>query len=426
MKNYSLFQIVIAAKKSSIYFAELLKDINPFDFKNELDLLQVLPITDHSKYWEAHQGPNTLMTEQPPHGILYKSGGSTGKPKYSYFTSEEWSAFTQTFGWGMTQNQFEDGDRVANLFYSGDLYASFIFIKDSLEKCNKKILQFPLSGSCSPESLAHDLLEFNINCLVGVPTSIINHLDWMQHHLPKALAPIEKIFYGGESMYPDQIKWIKNLIPHVQIHSVGYASVDAGLLGYCSTDCEIDEHRVFENSTLMEILDEETNELIHELNRPGKLLVTNLTRKLMPILRYPAGDRAVWLEPEGTPYRKFKLLGRSEEAARVGTVTVYFEDTRMMLQKIYGQQFTFQFQMRLEHHDQLDQLSLVVSKVPAEQEAAFRTRIETEFIKQKPAFAEALAKHLVHPLQIEFRDIFLFEQNTRTGKIKRLIDHRKS
>lgn len=425
MKNYSLFQIVIAAQKNSSYFAEKFKGIKPFDFKNEHELLKALPITDHTQYWEAHQNQGNLMTENPPHGILYKSGGSTGKPKYSYFTSEEWIAFTSYFGWGMGQNHFADGDKAANLFYSGDLYASFLFIKDSLDHCPKKVLQFPLSGSCSSESLANNILEFQINCLVGVPTSFLNHFEWMKKYSPQALKPLKKLFYGGESIYPDQIQWIQKLIPYVQIYSVGYASVDAGLLGYFSKDCKTDEHRVFENATLMEIIDEETDEVITDVGRPGKLLITNLTRKLMPILRYPVGDRAEWVEPPGTPYRKFKLLGRSEEAARVGTVSVYFEDLREILKKIYGTQNQLQFQMRLEHHDHKDQLTLVLSKVTPILQNQFAEQIEKALQQQKPAFMDATKKGQLHPLKLEWKEIYEFEQNTRTGKIKRIIDRRK-
>ena len=51
----------------------------------------------------------------------------------------------------------------------------------------------------------------------------------------------------------------------------------------------------------------------------------------MPIIRYPVGDNAVWIEPG----RKLRIIGRAEEGARVGPVTVYYDDMRLVLEKAF-------------------------------------------------------------------------------------------
>ena len=370
-----------------------------------------------------------LHSSESPDGIVYKSGGSTGAPKYSYFTSLEWQSFTEAFGWGISQGIIDNGDRLANLFYVGDLYASFIFITDSLmwiSPTNKKITQFPVAGATDSKAILKTLEEFNINVLVGVPSAILTLLEMYDHqkeNYPKI--KIDKILFGGESLYPDQLDAYRKILPKVTIASVGYASVDAGLLGYSSRDCLIGEHRPFDRASIIEIIDPETNEVIEEANRVGKVLVTNLTRKLMPIIRYPAGDMAMWVEPADTPYRKFKLMGRSDEAARVGTISVYFEDTRRLVMKTLPEISGLQFQMIISHYSGLDQLTLKIAGHNLMGDIRIAERVIDAFKKDKPVYQEVLHKKLIHPLKIEIVDMKEMESNSRTGKLKRVIDRRQ-
>lgn len=171
-------------------------------------------------------------------------------------------------------------------------------------------------------------------------------------------------------------------------------------------------------------MDPETLEVIRDKNVVGKVLLTNLTRKLMPIIRYPAGDLAMWIEDEDAPNRKFKLQGRSEEAARLGTLSVYFEDAREMIMKVLSATPGIQFQMILEHFDNLDQLTFKISGNELEKLKLFQEAILNAFILEKPGYLDILKKKLIHPLKVEFVPHKSLEANIRTGKLKRIIDRR--
>ena len=143
MKLYTLNEIVAKAQKASKYFQEEYKNINLANFKSANELLLAIPTTDHKKFWASHKFFSNPLTTEEAHGILFKSGGSTGHPKFSYYSAEEWDTFCKLFGWGIAQGILSEKDRVANMFYAGDLYASFIFIKDSFQAAPKKFLQLP-------------------------------------------------------------------------------------------------------------------------------------------------------------------------------------------------------------------------------------------------------------------------------------------
>ncbi|MBC7714698.1 MAG: hypothetical protein H7177_15235 [Rhizobacter sp.] len=414
MQKWLLKEIIEHAKKHSPYYRELYKNA-------KTDNLSDLPVIDQTNFWKSE-----VVTSTSPDGIVFKSGGSTGAPKYSYFTHLEWMAYTTSFGWGMSEGILDHGDRVGNLFYAGDLYASFLFIKDSLQFIpaeKKKITQFPIAGQTDHIQILKIIEEFGINTIVGVPSAILTMLEkYNKTRFPKL--KIEKILFGGEALYDDQHQALRNIFPDIKISSIGCASVDGGMIGYSSRDCANNEHRVYDDASIIEIVDPDTNEVITEKNILGKVLLTNLTRKLMPIIRYPAGDMAMWLEDEGVPNRKFKLQGRSEEAARLGTLSVYFEDTREMIIKSLSEISGIQFQMVLTHFDHKDELVLKIAGVNLSRGSGIEKRVLEAFSKDKTSYEELLKKNLIHPLKIEIVEQKTLENNSRTGKLKRIIDMR--
>lgn len=416
IQKWALEEIVEYAKKYSPFYKDLYANIN-------FTKISDLPVVEQDKFWKSK-----ILTNENSDGVVFKSGGSTGAPKYSYFTSLEWQSFTTAFGWGMAQGILENNDRVANMFYVGDLYASFLFIKDSLQAIpveSKKILHFPIAGATDFKQVLNTLEEFRINTIAGVPSAILTLFEHYQKDIKNyPNIKIEKLLFGGEALYPDQYEAIKAIFPDIKISSIGYASVDAGLLGFSDVDCLDGEHRVFDRANIIEIVDPDTYEVITETNRIGKVLVTNLTRKLMPIIRYPAGDLAAWIEDEGTPYRKFKLQGRSDEAARLGTISVYFEDIRSMVMNTLTEFTGLQFQMILNHFGQKDELVLRLAGHLLVPDSKIVDRVIEAFKKEKPVYQDVLSKKLIHPLRAEIVEMNQLETNLRTGKLKRVIDNR--
>jgi phenylacetate-CoA ligase len=423
MSSFTLSEIIEHARVHSPFYARLYRGIR----EHGADIrLQQLPIVDQSEFWAANSMENNqLLTGPIDGGVVYKSGGTTGSPKFSVFTKGEWDAFCSAFGWGMDRGGLKDGDRVANLFYAGELYASFLFITKSIELARARATNFPMTGASNPALIAKTVEEFRIDTLAGVPTTI---LAFAQHVTREGLKlpSVRRVLFGGESMYSDQRLVLAEAFPGVQVASIGYASVDAGLLGFADASCGPEEHRVFERETIIEIVDEDTGELIREQGRPGKVILTNLTRKLMPVIRYPAGDRAQWVEAEGTPCRKFALLGRSEEAARVGPVSLYYDDVRQVIQGLSEPKGIGAFQMLLTHEEGRDRLTIRIAVAdPRAVAASAAAGLEQALFAARPLFAQIVQSGKALPLRVEWLRLSELETNPRTGKLKRMVDSRR-
>jgi len=407
-------------RQHSPFYAKLYKDV-----ALGCEDISRYPIVNQKEFWEANENfGDGVLTEKHESGIVFKSGGTSGNPKYSYFTAKEWDDFTAVSGRGFRKNGVKKGDRIANLFYAGELYASFIYVTDLIKSADIGV-SYPIAGQTGISVIVAMLQKLKINVIAGVPTTVVNIVSYLQAH-PEIELNIELILFGGESLYNDQILEIKEVFKGVELNSILYASVDGGELGYFdASSCSNGEHRVFDESTIMEIVDEETNEVITEANRGGKLLVTNLNRKLMPLIRYPVGDMAMWTEEERTPDRKFQLLGRSQEGARIGPATLYVQDIMDVLKHFHQEVHILNFQIVITHMNQKDRalLRVVPSFEPSNKEELSK-KIIAYLYKQRTMFEELLTNNIIHPVCIEWCDADALESNARTGKTKRILDRR--
>lgn len=417
MKPLSLYELVNFAKTNSEFYRDLYHQVDLSHLK-----IEDLPLTELKEFWKSNQIKNNrVLTSPMTDAIVFKSGGTTGNPKFSVFSRQEWALFTSYFGKGMEKKAITPGDRIANLFYAGDLYSSFLFIHGSLERANQPSVNYPISGHVDYKHLAKLIQDHSINVLVGVPTTILNYAENFRKNNIQ-LPSVNKVAFGGESLYPDQRLFLKQVFPGVEIVSIGYASVDGGLLGYADESCEAEEHRCFSEATIMELIDD-NGKVINEVEKPGELYLTNLTRSLMPIIRYPAGDRAVWKEVPG-PNRKYKLLGRSEEAARVGPVSIYVEDISRILRKFQKPLGLQAFQMILEHNDSKDSLILRIAGTQGNSNPQLLQQILNDLHAERPTLLELTNKNFINPTQVEIVSFDQLETNPRTGKLKRVVDKR--
>ncbi|WP_213938869.1 AMP-binding protein [Pseudomonas sp. dw_612] len=355
--HFSLDQFVHYLREHSRFYNEHLKHLPSQGIS-----LNDIPVINGRDYWAgSHDLAHwPVLTAPVDNALVFKTGGSTSEGKLAVYTRHEWQSMVTTFGESLS-SLLSDGDRVANLFFAGDLCASFLFMHDSLAQTSVSISEFPFTGSIDFQELTSAIGEHRINVLAGVPAQLLKFAAYLIQH-QRVLSEVDTLLYAGESVFADQLERLARVFPNARIGSIGYASVDAGLMAGSDRDCALGEHRVFDQQTLLEIIDEHSGEIINECNRVGMLLVTHLGRRLMPLLRYPVGDRACWIEPIATPRRKLALRGRSvhSQRVRVGVMSLFTDEIQHIVQRVTQSD---QWQLRIERAGYKDRLS--VNWVPA-------------------------------------------------------------
>ncbi|MEQ2025780.1 phenylacetate--CoA ligase family protein [Xenorhabdus szentirmaii] len=406
----TLIDLFHHAREHSAYYKTLYSAVP------ETWTLKDLPLVTPSHFWAHSSDLQTwpVLTEQPEGGHVYKTGGSTSDGRLSVFSQQEWKDFICTFGQGIAR-QLKAGDRVANLFFAGDLYTSFIFIHGALSNAPLPIIEFPFTCKVEDELLINNIRLHNINVLAGVPVQLIR----LAHHLKdtgQILPMVETILYGGESLFDAQSAIIRQVFPNAHLGSIGCASVDAGLIGFADPECRAGEHRVFDDSTIVEILDETTHQPVTTPGQRGLLVVTNLQRRLMPVLRYPTGDLACWCEPE-QPHRKFALQGRATQGYRIrfGTLSLFPDDLAAELSQ---HSELLAWQLELSQKTGQDKLRLLVSSLQTVDLSKIRHSVLTAFPN--------LGKGDMHQDMLEVVQINVDGMHThpRSGKLQRVVDLR--
>jgi phenylacetate-CoA ligase len=166
----------------------------------------------------------------------------------------------------------------------------------------------------------------------------------------------------------------------------------------------------------MELIDPNTGEVIREANHPGQIYVTALYRLLMPVIRYPSGDMGQYTEPEGTPDRKFMLLGRGGAVARVAFVTIHPEDVSRTLDNL-GAQYDG-FQLVITRDEKRDGLIIRIasnSELPS---------FTAKLYEQSPLLKDTVEKSIISAPLIEYCSLEELEYNKRTGKLLPILDKR--
>ncbi|MFE6834932.1 phenylacetate--CoA ligase family protein [Streptomyces sp. NPDC057705] len=419
MSAQQLSDLIRFARHNSPFYRDLYASLPP-----HADHLTDLPVVDQQEFWAANTlHDSRVLTGPLSEATVYKTGGTTGSPKFSVYTRDEWRTFVTSFGQGLVDTGLRPGHRVADLFYAGELYASFLFVLDSLAHAPVDNVRLPIGGGAPPETTIPTLRDLAAQVLAGTPTTLCRLAEQVVSTGVR-LDSVELLLFGGEALFDDQRRLLATAFPRAEARSVGYASVDAGLLGRPVPGPDARVHRAFTPYSVVEILDDSTDEPVTEPGRPGRVVVTSLFRRLMPIIRYPAGDRAEWT---GTGPGHFRILGRAEEGVRVGPVSLYTQDAQDAVTAADTAGQVVGMQLVVRRWDGRDGLVLRLATAPGDpghgrEQLAGAVVAELEAVR--PLYPESVRAGFVHPLSVEWarhRDLAV---NPRSGKLVRVLDER--
>ncbi|MET9607821.1 phenylacetate--CoA ligase family protein [Streptomyces sp. NPDC006512] len=424
MSALQLSDLIRFARHNSPFYRDLYASLPPLT-----DRLTDLPVVDQKEFWAANTlHDNRVLTGPLSEATVYKTGGTTGSPKFSVYTRDEWRTFVTSFGQGLVDTGLRPGHRVADLFYAGELYASFLFVLDSLAHAPVDNVRLPIGGGAPLESTIPTLRDLAAQVLTGTPTTLCRLAEQVISSGAR-LDAVELLLFGGEALFDDQRRLLAAAFPRAEARSVGYASVDAGLLGRPVPGEDARVHRAFTPYAVVEILDDTTDEPITEPGRPGRVVVTSLFRRLMPVIRYPAGDRAEWT---GTGPGHFRILGRAEEGVRVGPVSLYTQDAQDAVATADTAGRVVGVQLVVRRWEGRDGLVLRLATAPGDSapgeaaagRAALARAVVTELETARPLYPDSVRAGFVHPLSVEWarhRDLAV---NPRSGKLVRVLDER--
>lgn len=395
---------------NSEFYANKIKKAGGCNFSNFLQL----PLIDR-KIWYQNIPPASVaaLTGPMTDAYVYASGGTTGEPKFTLYSNAEYVYSTDLLAQIYKDAGLNRSDIVANLFIAGNLWTSFNVAGRALE--NIGCLHLPVGGGSDIDNIFKYIKLFNVNALVGLPSIIIKLAEEAKKQNLKI--SIEKILYGGEHLRPQTCEFLRDVFNTTSIRSAGYACVDTGPVGWQCDHLKGTIHHVLEDYSYVEIIDFET---LKPATDVGELVVTNLNRTLMPVLRYRTGDIGRWIDTGkclcGFKGKSFELLGRCDDLMVIGGINLMPVDVAKGLSFLPVGQV---FQVVAKTFEGKDLLMLNIES----EHNIDNDKIIEALRKGSYKIAQSIDDGWMN-IQVKLHKIGQIKPNSRTGKIKVMIDER--
>lgn len=385
--------------------------------------LEDLPLTDLGTYWNAAKD-NKLLTGTLWSGSIFRTGGTTSEPKVVYVTREEIDQSLPYTGSAFANSGILPGDRIANLFHIGGLYAGFAKMTMTLQHVHIPHVHLPITGNEAVPDMANFMKLFKATVIfsnVFTTCRVVDHLV----ERGETIDSVRLILFAGESFYKDlRTSWLK-AFPNMRARPLMYGAADGGLIGVPvhqpgAEDEDIKPtYRVSHPTMVLEILDDDGS-VITEPGKKGRVVLTDIKRRLHPAVRYPMGDIAQWVDHEqGT----FGLLGRETVALKVGSLFLSVPKLRSLVAKTLGEGFQDGFQLILRRATGKNEVTFRFAASPENPEEVTRA-LEKSLVADFPKWGEYLEVGYIQPLKTEWVKVKDLVSTERSGKLKEIIEER--
>lgn len=343
---------------------------------------------------------------------IHASSGTTGKPTVGVYTKDDIDIWSECVARVAAAGGVSDNDIIQISFGYG-LFTGALGLHYGLEKLGATVIP---ASSGNTEKQMMMMRDFGVTGLVATPSYAL----YLSESIKEAPYPLSDYslklgILGSEPCTPEMRDTIeKNLNIYV---SDNYGMTELGGPGV-SGDCEMRDGMHFaEDHFLPEIIDADGNRLGE--NEAGELVVTTLTRRGMPVLRYRTKDiTKITYDPckcGRTHARMAKTMGRTDDMLIIKGVNVFptqIESALITVDKIGPH-----YQLIIRRKNFKDTLEIKVELVDASVLESFR---ELESLQKK------VQEKLKSVLGLQTK-VTLVQPKTLErfqGKAKRILDLR--
>lgn len=239
--------------------------------------------------------------------VTLDTSGTTGDAKRIYFTDKDQQLTVDYFQYGMAAVT-DKGDRVLILFPGERPGSLGALLATALKRLGTETIPYGIVRDIP--AVLEVMRREKVDCVVGIPTQVFAVARYAEH----AGIPIrlKGVLLGSDHVsgaVAGELKrlWGCPVFDH-------YGMTEMGLGG--GTECAAcNGYHLHEADIYFEIVDPLTGEAVPE-GQPGEVVVTTLTRRGMPLIRYRTGDISRFLtEPcfcGATQWRLDKITGRKD------------------------------------------------------------------------------------------------------------------
>ena len=273
------------------------------------------------------------QTKNPPFGTnltfplenyvrIHQTSGTEGKPVLWLDTQESWDWWLRCWGEVFKGAGVRAGDRV----YVAFSFGPFIGFWAAFEAAQRMGVMVISGGGQSTEQRLHSIFQRQATVLVCTPTYALRLADEArQRGLDMRDSAIRITVHAGEpgASIPETRRRIQEAFGAKTFDHAGMTEM--GAYGF---ECESQSGlHINEDEFIAEVIDPETLEPVGD-GQKGELVLTNLGRVGMPLIRYRTGDLGVISRQPCACGRRWArlaggVLGRADDMITVRGVNVF-------------------------------------------------------------------------------------------------------
>jgi phenylacetate-CoA ligase len=305
-----LREVVAWARAHSPFYRYLYRDV-PEDRLERLADSVRLPLVEHEVLRGHGLDLVCVSLGDVARVVTVPTSGSTGPAKRLWFTEEDLELTCDHFRHGM-RALVGPGDRVLVLMPGKTPGSVGALLEEGLERDGVEVDSYGFIDDCA--AVAKRIEEYRADCLVGVPGQIVR-LARSAAGRGIGRGQIKSVLLSGDYVAPAmrqaiEAPWGCRVFEH-------YGSTELGLGGAVQCQAFAGLH-IREADLLFEVIDPATGRTVAD-GAEGELVVTTLTRRGMPLIRFRTGD-AVRMATTPCPCRSVlrsveHVMGREDSFA---------------------------------------------------------------------------------------------------------------
>ncbi len=386
--------------------------IKPSDIKS-IDDISKLPFTQKSDLRDTY--PYGMFAVDTSEVVrLHASSGTTGKPIVVGYTEDDMDVWKDSILRCLRMCSIKRGDFIQNCFGYG-LFTGGLGLHGGAERLGCTVI--PASGGNTERQLMI-MRDFGTTALVCTPSYFIHMIEESQKYgVDMKSLPLTKGVFGAEP-WSEQMRNFMQKNTNITAYDIyGLSEITGPGVG-----CECGEQNglhILEDYYYPEIVDPETGVPLPD-GEEGELVLTTLSKRAMPILRYRTHDITSIMTEKcrcGRTLRRIRRIGRrSDDMFIIRGVNVFPSQIEVALMRV--EECTPNYRIVLEREKDLDSVTV---------EVEVGEQYYSDSVSELDALAKKIKTSIVNIVGISVK-VKIVEPNKiprSEGKAKRVLDNRK-
>lgn len=384
--------------------------VAPDDIESVDDVTK-LPMTTKEDFRDCY--PDGLFAvDRTDVARLHASSGTTGKPKIVAYTAEDLDVWAEVVERSLLAAGVTGNDTLQNAYGYG-LFTGGQGLHMGTERLGAELVPIGGGGSQRQVEFLRDLGSDVITCTPSYALYLAETAEDMGVDL--AELPLSTVIFGAEPCTEPMRREIEDRLDVDGLDIYGLSEIVGPGVSMECVEAKDGLH-VWEDRFLPEVVDRRTGDPVPE-GEEGELVLTTLSKRALPVLRYRTGDlTTLTREPcecGRTMARMDNVTGRADDLLIVRGVNLYPSEIESVLLEFDG--VAPHYRIDLDREDGLDTVEITA-------EVAEDYNGSTERLRRR------IHERLSNVLSFTPDDLTLVDaggiERTEVGKVQRVFDRR--